>query len=166
MDIYYHIQRPTYYSTKIQLQLKKNILTIRYEKKESKTIQYIVRNIFKKNGEEIIMEKNGFDLQKKKYKKNAQTKLNMKKQKKISLTSNIIKNTLKDVHSPKASIKDDNWIEQIHSVNLRTKASYNLPCCLCGSNSSKTQIKKEELVLRQLQRINSKLNLLPENNES
>lgn len=31
------------------------------------------------------------------------------------------------------SIRDDRWIDHIHWVNLRTSASFDLPCCICGS---------------------------------
>ena len=32
------------------------------------------------------------------------------------------------------SIKDDDWVNNIMWVNLRTSASFDLPCCMCGSN--------------------------------
>lgn len=35
-----------------------------------------------------------------------------------------------------ATVKDDNFLDKIKMVNLRTSASFDLPCCMCGSSDN------------------------------
>lgn len=35
-----------------------------------------------------------------------------------------------------ATVKDDNFLDRIKMVNLRTSASFDLPCCMCGSSDN------------------------------
>jgi hypothetical protein len=46
----------------------------------------------------------------------------------------IIYNTKMNQRTPR--IRDENFLEQIHWVNLRSQATFELPCCLCGNPQS------------------------------
>jgi hypothetical protein len=99
------------------------------------TIEYTVRNIFKKGKSEEVREKR-FTLLTETQVQTAALKLN-----RFTFTKNIFNKIEYDKEFasyegkdyPFPSIKDDDWVNNIMWVNLRTIANFDFPCALCGS---------------------------------
>lgn len=99
------------------------------------TIEYTVRNIFNKGKLEQIREKR-FTLLTESQAQTAGLKLN-----RLKFVKNIFNKIEYDKELPSyegkdypyPSIKDDDWVNNIMWVNLRTQANLDFPCALCGS---------------------------------
>lgn len=117
--------------------------------KTGNTIQYYVRNTFVQNGIEKKFEKKWTLLTEKDIqiscKKNKRYDIIKKYFNQIEydkLIPSYSEKELKDFeleidtvkrYKPNISIKEDDWVEKITWVNLRTQANLESPCCICGS---------------------------------
>jgi retron-type reverse transcriptase len=99
------------------------------------TISYRVRNIFERHGKETAMSKTWTLLTELELQKrcigNLRYSFCKKVFNKIEYDKDI--NPIPSGSKSDPSVKDESWIDHIHWVNLRTSASFDLPCCICGS---------------------------------
>lgn len=104
------------------------------------TIEYKVRNIFKKGTIKEIREKSFSLLTEKQIQKES---INNKRFNFVKDTFNMIEYDRilpeylgQNFSSRTPSIKDDDWVNRIMWVNLRTQANFDFPCSLCGSTKN------------------------------
>jgi nicotine oxidoreductase len=101
------------------------------------TIQYKVTNTFYVNGVKKVMEKTWTLL----------TELELQEKCLLNKRFNTVKQNFNIIEFDRkfppplggqdiVSIKDDDWVNKIMWVNLRTQSSFDLPCCRCGSTTN------------------------------
>jgi hypothetical protein len=103
--------------------------------KTGNTIKYTVKNIFDSRQKKVVMEKSWtllteLSIQKLCLKNNRYEKIKHRFNT-LEYDGQILPYYSKDYQN--LSIKDDDWVNNLLWVNLRTQANFDFPCSLCGS---------------------------------